>query len=79
MKRKQERYESPDEYRILYKHQGEVKEQYHYYNCWDSQEAYDTFIKVAEKRGWEDLTVSHVELFNRWHNTWEILSELKTK
>ncbi len=78
MKKKKKKYESPSEYRILYKHKGEVKEQYHYYNCWSSQEAFDTFVKIAEKRGWDDLKIIHVEKFDRWHNTWEILDKLQT-
>lgn len=73
MRKAKNKYEAPKEYRILYKHKGEVSEQYHYYNCYDAKEALDTFKQIAKQRDWADLKIIHVEEFDRWHGTWKIL------
>ena len=77
MRQKKNKYEAPKEYRILYKHKGDVSEQYHYYSCYDSKEALETFQKIASNRGWDDLKIVHVEEFDKWHNTWKVLADMK--
>lgn len=68
-----DKYEPPVEYRIKYKHSGEATECYHYYNCYSSREAVDTFNKIAVQKNWDDLKIIEIEEYNRWSDKWIIV------